>query len=327
MCKKHHGFVPFLSGFVWKQMLTHPRFLPESRDAVIARHRQSKAAIPESSDIEDDDGIRPELDDDNTILASMIGQFMEGKGLDGVGSTLEANPEKGRKKNGEPRKSRAPVPKTARERFDYDQAKDLEKQREKERKKLQKKKADPPASASSSKSKSKSKSKGKGKESAKSSAKTKKAAKKGKGKEKVVKNGPSLLHGSHNWKDGEDTVAEGLLRALAQSDPISERLSNPIFKLGAEPELHGRMQKNTQFSKLFANIPEGASISNAKNDKKILLKASKSFGNRQVTAVNGKWHLRGMKETSALYHHQLLGTEWMLSREFADVAPHGKLQD
>jgi hypothetical protein len=77
----------------------------------------------------------------------------------------------------------------------------------------------------------------------------------------------------------------------------------------------------------------------SKTNKRMLNDASKRFGLKQMSADKGRWLLRGMKtcksfppfqylETllmsfTALYHHQLIGADWMLAREFSPNGPFG----
>lgn len=119
-----------------------------------------------------------------------------------------------------------------------------------------------------------------------------------------------------------DEIAQRILEDLIKNDPIADRVRNPIFETDAEPQMEGR-NKQTQLQRLFANIPDGSSENTARCDKKKLQEASKSFGYAKVKAVDGKWLVKGMKST--LYHHQLLGAQWMVSRELSDTAPYGGL--
>lgn len=117
-----------------------------------------------------------------------------------------------------------------------------------------------------------------------------------------------------------------ILEDLMLNDPISDRILDPVFNLPSEPELHGKMTKDTQFQQLFANIPDdgtGASKKAARDDKKKLKEASRSFGYAQCKAQDGKWLIKGM--TSTLYHHQLLGAQWMVQRELSSQPPNGGL--
>jgi hypothetical protein len=76
-----------------------------------------------------------------------------------------------------------------------------------------------------------------------------------------------------------------------------------------------------------------------KTNKSTLNDASKRFGLKQMSVDKGRWLLRGMNtcksfspfqylETllmnfTALYHHQLIGADWMLAREFSPNGPFG----
>lgn len=109
------------------------------------------------------------------------------------------------------------------------------------------------------------------------------------------------------------------------NDPIRERLEHPAFDVGPEPTISGAMRKQSQFQQLFANIPEGDKSDKkiARDDRKKLTIASKAFGYANCRAVDGKWLVRSMK--SPLYHHQLLGAQWMLERELSSQPPNGGL--
>lgn len=124
---------------------------------------------------------------------------------------------------------------------------------------------------------------------------------------------------------GIDMIGQMILEDLMTNDPIQERLQNPAFNVEPEPIISGSMSKETQFQQLFANIPDGGSAGKkvAKDDRKRLKEASKSFGYAQCKAQDGKWLIKGMKST--LYHHQLLGAQWMLQRELSSQPPNGGL--
>ncbi|KAF7872861.1 uncharacterized protein EAF02_008932 [Botrytis sinoallii] len=124
-------------------------------------------------------------------------------------------------------------------------------------------------------------------------------------------------------RGGQDDIGQLILDDLMNCDAIGDRLQDPIFNCAPEPELGGTRNKATQLQQLFANIPEGSSKTKGKSDKAKLLQASRSFGYAQVKAVHGKWLVKGMKST--LYHHQLLGAQWMVSRELSSEPPHGGL--
>ena len=58
-----------------------------------------------------------------------------------------------------------------------------------------------------------------------------------------------------------------------------------------------------------------------RSERANLARASRSFGFNKVKPSNGKWLLDGMQ--TPLFHHQLDGAEWMVSRELATKAPNG----
>lgn len=147
-------------------------------------------------------------------------------------------------------------------------------------------------------------------------------AKEGKGK---GKSGESLLKNNFGQFDGTDVAGQMILDGLLTNDPVRERLLDPIFNRGPEPIISERSNKETQFQKLFANIPEGdsAAIKVAKDDEKKLRDASKAFGYAKCKAHDGRWKVKGM--SSPLYHHQLLGAQWMIQRELSAQPPNGGL--
>ncbi|TAQ90570.1 hypothetical protein B7494_g1097 [Chlorociboria aeruginascens] len=126
-----------------------------------------------------------------------------------------------------------------------------------------------------------------------------------------------------NFENGQDDIGQRILDDLMNNDPICERLQDPIFNLGPEPAIESGVNKATQLQKLLANIPEGSDTRKGRGDKAKLLKASKSFGYANVKGVQGKWLVKGM--VSTLYHHQLLGAQWMVERELSNDPPHGGL--
>ncbi|KAH8594411.1 SNF2 family N-terminal domain-containing protein [Bisporella sp. PMI_857] len=141
---------------------------------------------------------------------------------------------------------------------------------------------------------------------------------KGKGAKSSSRAESSRMFSGFNGRT--DPIAQMMLDDLFQNDPIQDRISNPIFNVSEEPQIQ-ETKKETQFQRLFANIPSGSSEQDAKSDKKKLQLASKAFGYARVKARNGKWLVKGMKST--LYHHQLLGAQWMLSRELSESSPQG----
>lgn len=249
-------------------------------------------------------------------------------------------------KSGKPRKKRAKPAKNAKEWVRREE----EAAREKARKKTQKQKGRAPAATSFATrdrpAVSKiTKAKGKAKASSSRAKKSGKSAKKG----KVIKNGASLLKlgvtskkSAGRWGGEIDEASQMILDDLMYNDPLQDRLQNPIFNVAPEEEITGGLRtKASQFSLLFANIPNASTSAQGfqtaagepltgkaeaqiiKSDKKKLRDASKAFGYAQVKAMDGKWLIKGM--ISTLYHHQLLGAQWMLQRELSSQTPHGGL--
>ncbi|KAH6718269.1 SNF2 family N-terminal domain-containing protein [Leptodontidium sp. MPI-SDFR-AT-0119] len=287
-------------------------FLPETRAETIERHRRDCPRQDESEDDEDNLGEGPgdnngdgKYDDDEAMARILADE-----------DTPEGEPDLGLTKAGKPRKRRAKAAKNPREYYQRQE----EQRRDKERAKAQKKKARQPVAG---KGKSKDNGKGKGKEKEKPA---KKGKGKGKGKE-IVTNGQSLLaSGKFRSFGGDDAVANMILEDMMNNDPISDRLQNPIFDRPAEEPIMGNQVKTTQFQRLFANIPEPEDAFTrgaVRSDKAKLRDASKSFGYAKCKAVDGKWLIKGMK--SPLWHHQLLGAQWMVQRELSSQAPHGGL--
>ncbi|KAJ8060331.1 hypothetical protein OCU04_010665 [Sclerotinia nivalis] len=208
------------------------------------------------------------------------------------------------------KKTRRAPPKNAREFA----AREEERRIEKERAKAQKKKAAGGGKCGKAeKAKAVRKGKGRGKEKGKISKK---------GSVKVDKSMRDARFMGR--RGGQDEIGQLILDDLMNCDAIGDRLQDPIFNIAPEPEIDGRTRtKASQLQQLFANIPEGSSKSKGKSDKAKLLQASRSFGYAQVRAVNGKWLVKGMRST--LYHHQLLGAQWMVSRELSSEPPHGGL--
>ncbi|TGO88669.1 hypothetical protein BPOR_0148g00020 [Botrytis porri] len=225
----------------------------------------------------------------------------------GLASMLQEEFEDDPSKKQKPKRKRQAPAKNAREFQAREQAKLLEK----EKAKLQKQKASG-GSGKGGKTKAGRKGKGRGKETEKKSKK---------GAVKVDKNMKEARF--MGKRGGQDDIGQLILDNLMNSDAIGDRLQDPIFNCAPEPDLGGTRNKATQLQQLFANIPEGSSKTKGKSDKAKLLQASRSFGYAQVKAVDGKWLVKGMKST--LYHHQLLGAQWMVSRELSSEPPHGGL--
>jgi hypothetical protein len=240
----------------------------------------------------------------DATLAQMLNEELNGTGLIGGDAPRKS------------KKTRRKVGRTAREVHEIEQ----EQEKEKARSKSQKKKGRPPMASGQ-----------KGKkivEKAKDKAAARKGKGKGKGKGREKTGGIKIDKDVNemrfmNRRDGEDSLGQRILDDLLASDPISERLTNPIFRLGSEPEIDGSGSKATQLQRLYANIPDGSSKSKGRSDKAKLLQASRSFGFANVKAVKGKWLVKGMRST--LYHHQLLGAQWMVKRELSSEPPHGGL--
>jgi hypothetical protein len=293
-------------------------FVPSDRDEMLSRKRretkqlQKRGVIPDMDDFEEDGegeetGERGSSQVSEEILNHMLEQELGGEGLDGVPVEAELNKTK---------KTRKPRKKAAKDAREF-VARQEEERREKERNKAQKQKA-----------------RG-GRGGGRKPARRGKAAagKRGKGAAKGAKaagghddsfGGMSQSQAFQlNKSDGIDVIGQMMIEELMNNDPIQERLQNPIFDRGPEPEMHGEHRKATQLQRLISNIPEGTSKKEARSDKARLLQASRSFGYAKVKAKDGKWLIKGMKST--LYHHQLLGAQWMIQRELSDEPPYGGL--
>lgn len=304
-------------------------FVPESRKDSEANRRPTGRPKPSRGLVDGED------DDDPEANAEGFGRMLR----DEYGGTEREPEELGFTKSGKPRKrrpkgtvARQKRPQNAREVYALDQER-----KEKERSKAQRKKSrgepdfavKPPKTGrsrhkdkESPKSKSRDRGKGEGK------------GKDGRGKKSRggVKNGESLLtqgpcqHAHSGNQNNQDQVGQMILEDLMANDPIADR-SHPVFRATAnnpEPTISGRQVKETQFQTLFANIPQNEyATSSATLDKKKLREASKSFGYAKCKAQDGKWLIKGMN--SPLYHHQLLGAQWMVQRELSSQSPHGGL--
>ncbi|KAI9848067.1 MAG: hypothetical protein M1837_001169 [Sclerophora amabilis] len=111
-----------------------------------------------------------------------------------------------------------------------------------------------------------------------------------------------------------------MLNGLLHDDAIQDRIAQG--DLGEAPVILTKSRKDLQLKELMASVPKDMTRL-VTNDKQVLLRASRSFGHGRVKAEGAKWRLKGMK--SPLYHHQLLGAEFMVSRECGDQAPRGGL--
>jgi hypothetical protein len=78
--------------------------------------------------------------------------------------------------------------------------------------------------------------------------------------------------------------------------------------------------KDKIFQQLMISVPAKHRKS-AAAQKKDISAASKNFGKGRVIADKGKWKFSGLR--TPLYHHQLLGVDFMVEQECRDTAPKG----
>ena len=137
------------------------------------------------------------------------------------------------------------------------------------------------------------------------------------------KAGPKRAAGGY----GTSGDSSDLLMDLLYNNAIANRLAQG--DLGDAPVITEKKSKARMLKELMASVPSEVSRHVA-SDKKDLLQASKRFGHGKVKAVEGKWILnviitRGYpgKDTdrtqgmvSPLYHHQLLGADFMVSNTY-----------
>jgi hypothetical protein len=285
-----------------------------TREEVVSRHikHRPKASTLQHGESEDEQELERR---EHEGFEAMLAESIRGEGLDGPGN-VKATKGRGRKKGTGKR------PANAREYRAQEDAK-IAKQRAKEQSKKGRpggrggKKAAPPSPP---------KGRGKGKGKAAANGKSSKRAGAATGSTATTLS-TSLLRpefsGGFGRRSGADELGQRILEDLILNDPISDRLQNPIFDVDDEPDIQGPQVKASQFAQLFANIPAGGNKSALRDDKRKLQEASKSFGYAKVRAVGGKWLVKGMKST--LYHHQLLGAQWMVTRELSVKPPHGGL--
>ena len=288
-CKEANGKINqyeiYELGWLRKQLKLKERLLRCAKGDPTRQPQEESLFIREG----DDTSHQGSGEASDEALSRMLADELEGDGVEGVPKGKEA------KKAKRPHKKPA---KNAREFYHRQE----EERREKDRKKAQKK--------------------AKGGLGRKPAAKGKAAGKKGntsaKGKSGRVPQATPRI----NQRNGIDEIGQMILDDLMNNDPITERLQNPIFDVGPEPEMHGG-NVSTQLQRLLANIPDGSNAKDAKDDKAKLKQASCFFGAAKVKAKDGKWLIKGMKST--LYHHQLLGAQWMIQRELSDEVPYGGL--
>jgi hypothetical protein len=115
-----------------------------------------------------------------------------------------------------------------------------------------------------------------------------KTLKKGRGRKPREYKSRMKTRGDRGSEDTLGTMVESLMR----SDAIKERQAQGDF--GEAPEIHER-SKEGQMDALMASVPQDYDTHKSKAERSDLLKASKIFGNKKVTASGGKWKLKGMK--------------------------------
>jgi hypothetical protein len=267
-----------------------------------SHRRERPTRLDSSLEPEDEQGENQD-DDNDEAFSRMLQDELEGNEGIGFGEAPTQKPTKPQKQ----RKKPLPKPKDAR----AVRLRAQEKEREKEASKIARSQVPNPRGG-----KAAGKGKGKGKAGKKKGGKSAKG-----GRDNRESYHDRHVNFGRGRQDGEDDIGQMILDDLMH-DPISDRLLNPIFEVDAEPTIVGG-NKETQLQKLYANIPEGSSTAQARSDRQNLKAASKSFGYAKVKARDGKWLVKGMKST--LYHHQLLGAQWMVSRELSDSAPYGGL--
>ena len=121
----------------------------------------------------------------------------------------------------------------------------------------------------------------------------------------------------HGKSDRSVKVMSAMFQSLS-SNPIDARIAH-----GNVPEADPikATTKGDQLQQIMKGLPQNADRRSVAQDRRKLVEATKSFGNGNCTAIDGKWLVKGMK--SALYAHQVIGTSWMLGREFGDDGPRG----
>lgn len=111
------------------------------------------------------------------------------------------------------------------------------------------------------------------------------------------------------YSSGAATDAAEMLMNLVFNNPIEDRVRQGDF--GDAPIIKSE-RKDRMVAELIASVPEDVNKRQAGSDKKDVLRASKSFGAGRVKAFKGQWKFKGLK--TPLYHHQLLGADFMVSR-------------
>ncbi|KAI1420125.1 P-loop containing nucleoside triphosphate hydrolase protein [Xylaria sp. FL1777] len=105
-----------------------------------------------------------------------------------------------------------------------------------------------------------------------------------------------------------------------RSNPIQARIA-----YGDLPEADPIIAttKGDQLQQIMKGLPKDTDKQSISKDKKQLDEATRSFGYAKCIAKDGKWLVEGMK--TSLHAHQVIGTSWMLRREFSNDWPHGGL--
>ncbi|KAH6894555.1 SNF2 family N-terminal domain-containing protein [Thelonectria olida] len=96
----------------------------------------------------------------------------------------------------------------------------------------------------------------------------------------------------------------------------------PNTNLPTMPEIQAKTHAE-QYEQIKKSIPADCDTRHSQTQQKDLKEAVKIFGYRKVTAVDGKWLLKGMN--SGLLHYQQVASSWMVKRELARTAPYGGL--
>jgi SNF2 family DNA or RNA helicase len=275
-------------------------FIPEeTREEIAQRHAKTASEVFRKKGLSS--GSQDE-DDDATIAKDIEVELQEARNLEEDEDNFASQEGVSKKKN--PRRKPA---KTAREVFER-KKQDL---KTKALRRAQKKK-DRKSAKTSHQNRGKKASHGSKKAEAKS-------------KVKVNKDMQKMLNDmGHRGTDGHDNIAQMFLDEITSGDQIADRLNDPFFNTAPGKPIFAR-RKDTQLQKLFENVPQDSNSKKAKSDKANLKRASQCFGFDKVKAVDGMWLVKGMK--SSLHHHQLLGVEWMLSREFGEAPSGGLLAD
>ncbi|KAI9644563.1 hypothetical protein NHQ30_006584 [Ciborinia camelliae] len=102
---------------------------------------------------------------------------------------------------------------------------------------------------------------------------------------------------------------------------------NPLAEHDSEPDLEpmpvvATSSRKEQLDQLLNNCPKYEGLHKCRGDKTSLKRAGESFGRGNIKTESATTSLlKGMK--SGLYHHQLVGSSWMLGREFDPKGPTG----